>query len=392
MKLPLLSLLFCALAFMPVPLRAGQMIISFTGDIMMHNAVKACAAAHDEKDREGNSLNNGGFDYLFESIAPRLRKSDIIVGNLEFPVAAPFTSREIVFNCPPEVLPALKKAGFTMMCLSNNHILDQGVNGAKETLDRVLQEGFDAIGAGINRESAGVIKKSGNLTVGFLACTGIINYPIPSRARSLHINWFYDEDQMKEDIVKMKKIADYVILSVHTGDEYITTPRPEDAALMKRYCDAGADCIIGHHPHMLQPSEPYTAADGRQCRIFYSLGNFLSSYSIDAKKSGTEFLITSDESVVVNLRIRKNPVTKKTSAEFSLLPILIVKDYNESSGIHDIHTVALCDHIKRARKKAPAGREMPGRENGLTVALEKRNIIRSVILGNGRVINISFDD
>jgi hypothetical protein len=392
MKRLLFIVSFCALLCLPGALSAGEMVISFTGDIMMHNAVKACAAAHDAKDRQGLSRNNGGFDYLFESISPRLQKSDIVVGNLEFPVAAPFNSQEVVFNCPPAVLMALKKAGFTMLCLANNHILDQGVDGAKETLDRVLQGGFDAVGANRDRQSAGLIKKSGNLTVGFLACTGIINYPIPSWAKGLHINWFYNEKDMINDIRIMRELADYVILMVHAGDEYTVTPRPDDAAIMKRYCEAGADCIIGHHPHMLQPVEKYATADGRDCRIFYSLGNFISSYSIDAKKSISGPLITSDESMIVTLRIKKTAIAKKITAVFSLLPILTVKRYNKNNFLPDIQTVALSDYIKMVKKFAPVGKKGTGIDDELKIAREKRDSIYNIVTGNGAAKKMSFDD
>jgi poly-gamma-glutamate synthesis protein (capsule biosynthesis protein) len=377
----------------PLSLQARELLISFTGDIMMHSAVKASAARNDRTGPDGASLNNAGFDYLFEPIAPLLKKSHIVAGNLEIPIAGTFESREIIFNCRPEVLPALKKAGFTMLSLANNHILDQGIPGARETHDRVVQNGLDAAGAGPNEESAraGVIRKSGNLTVGFLACTGITNYPI-IRNRLIHINWFYNEASMTRDIKAMKERADYVILMVHTGREYNAVPEAEDAALMRRYCDAGVDCIIGHHPHVLQPLERYRAPDGRICHIFYSLGNFISNQSIPVKEKN-EVLITTEESLIVTLKIAKNPVTKKIKTRFTLIPIVTRKEYSAARGSPDIQVVPLKTLIAETKKKgAVQNPEGPAAEDTLSSFQKKVRAAKNITMAGSHYDTIIFID
>ncbi len=85
----------------------------------------------------------------------------------------------------------------------------------------------------------------------------VSNYPIPKNRKDLTINWFYDEEKVKEDIRDMRRRCDYLVLSVHAGVEYDHQPQPRDSGLMKKYLDEGADIVIGHHPHVLQPVEKY---------------------------------------------------------------------------------------------------------------------------------------
>ncbi|HOO73265.1 MAG TPA: CapA family protein [Spirochaetota bacterium] len=390
-KVQLAITLFIMTLLLPGTVFSGELTISFTGDIMMHSAVKQCAACNNRIDASGSSTNNAGFDYLFEQVAPHFKKSDIIAGNLEFPIAAPFESQEIIFNCPPEVLQALKKTGFTMFSLANNHILDQGISGARETLDRVLQGGFDAAGANCTEEAArrGVIKKKGNLTVGFLACTGIINYPIRQNSK-IHINWFYNEQKLSQDIINMKKQADFVVLMVHTGQEYRTEPEPADSALMKKYCDTGVDCIIGHHPHVLQPLEQYRASDGRLCHIFYSLGNFISNQSAKAIKSPGAGDINTEESIIVTLKVSKSIIAKKIKTRFSLLSIITKKKYNNSRECPDIQVVPLAGYLRQTRQGLKSGTDAVISSDRVNLLEEKSANIKKIIMGDADSRTIDF--
>ena len=144
--------------------------ISFVGDIMMHDAVKKCAV-----------INNRGFDYLFSRIRKEFLKSDIVLGNLEFPISPPFLSNGIVFNCLPDILPALKKAGIKIVNLANNHILDQGATGIIDTLKYLFHNDIMHIGVSRKELTAreGLIYRKHGLRVGFIAYTGILNFPYP---------------------------------------------------------------------------------------------------------------------------------------------------------------------------------------------------------------------
>ncbi|HEV2214779.1 MAG TPA: CapA family protein, partial [Terracidiphilus sp.] len=87
------------------------------------------------------------------------------------------------------------------------------------------------------------------------------------------------EDQVLAAVKAARAQCDFLIVSLHWGIEYSTTPRSQDVALAHKILDAGATVILGHHPHVLEPVETYRTADGRNTVVFYSLGNFLSNQS-----------------------------------------------------------------------------------------------------------------
>ncbi len=323
--------------------------VSFVGDIIMHIPVKTCARLNDlPSDREGVSANNAGFDYLFELIAPRLLAADAALGNLEFPVASPFESRPYVFNCRPEVLGALKKAGISLVTIANNHILDQNSPGALETIDHLKRAGISFIGGGATADEAAsgfVFEKSG-MRVGFIACTGVINTAFPGANGAFHLNNFYKKELIFEQIDAMKSRADFIVMSVHAGSEYVTGPLSADSALMREYCERGVDLVVGHHPHVLQGVERFTAADGRACHIFYSLGNFISNQSSEHSLNPGAALSTRD-SAIVTLRLER--VKAGLTARYEVVPIRTVNEVaRHASGRYyrSIRPVAIADELR----------------------------------------------
>ena len=112
----------------------------------------------------------------------------------------------------------------------------------------------------------------------------------PDKDDQPHVNFFpypgeaggapgTDEAEVLAAVKAARAQCDLLVISVHWGTEYATAPRPEDVEMAHKMLDAGASVIVGHHPHVLQPIETYTTADGRMTVIFYSLGNFLSNQS-----------------------------------------------------------------------------------------------------------------
>ena len=297
--------------------------ISFVGDIIMHGPVKGSAYIRNKKDPvTKKSINNLGFDYLFEKVKPILNDSDITMGNLEFPILPPYSSRGFVFNCNPAILNSLKKTGFSMYTFANNHTLDQGIPGVLNTVNVLNERKIDFVGVDSSEELArlGVVKNIKGIKIGFLGYAGVSNYPIRNNKKKYFINWFYSKKDVLDDIRKMKLKSDYVILNVHTGVEYKFKPRKIDVKLMKEYLEAGVDLIIGHHPHVLQPVEYIKTKDGRDCYIFYSLGNFISNQSLSrVGKKGTQ------NSMVVQAYLEKEGNVIKS--KFNILPIWNLNKY-----------------------------------------------------------------
>ncbi len=227
------------------------------GDIMLGGRAKAVIAEH-------------GADYPFEAVLPLLRRADIVLGNLEGPFArkARREHRNYSYAVNPELATALARAGIDVVTLANNHLLDCGRAGVLETLDALALAGVAPLGAAVNEKAAHapVIRQAGRLRVGLLGyywnrrCAASAD--LPGSAMDL-------PDALKADIGHLRKQVDRVVVTFHWGVPYEREPLSEDRAKAHYAVDCGADAVIGHHPHILQPFEVYGG-----CPIFYSVGNF----------------------------------------------------------------------------------------------------------------------
>lgn len=354
MKRSILLLIFC-LVTVPYSCysKAGEVRLSFVGDIIMHIPVKSCVQSRNVRDPSGrDSLNNNGFDFLFDRVREDLQGSDIVVGNMEFPIAPPFTSKPRIFNCHPEVLPALRKAGFTMMHIANNHILDQGDRGVVTTMGYIRNSGMDYLGVGENEAAAraGLVKIVKGIRIGFIGYTGLLNYHRPRRPSGYNLNWLYDRKKVIADIEAMKKRADFIIMIAHVGVEYDRMPSARDVALMREYIDHGADLIIGHHSHVIQPVERVVAKDGRTGFIFYSLGNFISNQNPTPALLIDGHPLTPRDAIIVHCMLRDNGPGKRPNAVYEVVPVHTVNERERTTGLRVIQTVAIDQNIESVKK------------------------------------------
>jgi hypothetical protein len=257
--------------------------IAAVGDILMHGAVKESAAASNEL-KDGRSVNFGGFGALIQGLTPDLGDSEITFANLETPVSpkpenAP---KPFIFNAPTEILEAIKAAGVKIVSFANNHVYDQGRPGLTATLEQIEKVGLKSVGSGKTRADAEkpVILEANGIRIAFLGYSQFFNNPqnIPDKPEEAWANPI-DPDKMVEAVKAARAQADFVIVSCHWGVEYTTAPRQSEIDIAHRLFEAGADAILGHHPHVLQPIEVYEASDGRACLVIYSLGNFISNQS-----------------------------------------------------------------------------------------------------------------
>lgn len=322
--------------------------IDFLGDIIMHIPVKNCAMRHNQRDPEtGKSINNGGYDYLYEKITPYLQ-GDVVLGNMEFPVKAPFKSIPWHFNAPPQALKAMRRAGITMVTLANNHTLDQGHDGISSSIRHLHEADIEVIGAAETEEVSrrGLIKNINGIHVAFLGYTGITNNPLPKDGTP-SVNWLYDREKVIEDIRRARAISDYVVVVSHAGAEYSLTPTDKDRQVYLELAESGADCIVGHHPHILQPYERYETSTGRQVDIFYSLGNFISNQSSVKKLPGGETLSTRD-TVILTVHLQKH-VTEdgfiSVSSRWSALPVYTYNVPDTRRGGKNIQVRAVADEL-----------------------------------------------
>ncbi len=217
-----------------------------------------------------------GWEYIFEEVAPLIRQADLAFANLESPIGdkGHFIN---MFQAPPEAVEGLAYAGFDLVSLANNHTLDYHHAGMFETMRLLAEYGIDWVGAGkdINEARAPLIKEVNGVRAGFLAYTEM--WFVHAREP---ISWQGTEDEpgvapaelelITEDIALLRDLADCVIVTFHWGKEYTHELTAEQKRLARAAIAAGADLVLGHHPHVLQGIEFY-----KEGVIAYSLGNFV---------------------------------------------------------------------------------------------------------------------
>jgi len=231
-----------------------------------------------------NIVRNEGWDYPFRNLQDLLQDADIVIANLEAPFGRGGTAFEkaYTFQVSPDLVRILKAGQINMVSIANNHIMDYGDEVLQQTLTVLRENGIRYAGAGMNltqaRKPAKIQIKGVNVT---LACYSL-TFPEEFWASDTsagtcfpYHTFFYD------DIKKFKKESDLLIVSFHWGAELSRMPKEYQVDLAHRTIDAGADVIIGHHPHVVQGMEIY-----RGKLIAYSLGNFIfGSYSENVKES-----------------------------------------------------------------------------------------------------------
>ena len=243
-----------------------------------------------------------------EGGADIIRSADLAFCNLECPLSTTGQSlaTPIVFKADPANLKCVTDAGFDIVSNANNHALDCGRRGLVETL-RVLDDaGIAHSGAGTNlevAESATILEVKG-LRIAFLARNMLFPEAIWYREDSPTIAGL-DESRIEDQIREAKSSADVVIVSVHWGIEYRKTPEDSQIALGRKMIDAGADLVIGHHPHCTQPVERYHGGV-----IAYSLGNFL---------------FDSVNPVCTETMILKCRLSKSGVSELEIVPARVIK-------------------------------------------------------------------
>jgi poly-gamma-glutamate capsule biosynthesis protein CapA/YwtB (metallophosphatase superfamily) len=229
-------------------------------------------------------IETHGPAYPFENTRSVLSTADIAMANLE----APFTQdgdpfkKTYTFRVPPAFAGGIRDAGFDVMTLANNHILDYGPDGLFSTMKVLDSLGIAHCGAGLTIQQAeqGIILERNDYQIGFAAYS--LTYPAEFWATSTRSGTaFPDAHRMEKNIGRLKEMTDLVVVSFHWGGEKRNYPKSYQIMYGHLAVDSGADLVIGHHPHVLQGLEVY-----KDRLIAYSLGNFaFGSYSRSARES-----------------------------------------------------------------------------------------------------------
>lgn len=237
--------------------------IVFVGDIMTSRGVAQTIK------------KNKDINYPFLALRDYIKSSDIAFANLETPIIA---GREVVnfemsFRSDPGIEKAIKDSGFSIVSLANNHSGNAGISGLNDTFTSLKNAGIMYAGAGenINKANEPVYIESNGTKIAIVAYTDSTFTPWEYEARKYSPGVaFMKKEKMIESVKIAKSKSDFVIVSMHAGDEYKNNPNKLQINFAHAAIDAGADLVIGHHPHVVQTLEKYKGK-----YIFYSLGNFI---------------------------------------------------------------------------------------------------------------------
>jgi poly-gamma-glutamate synthesis protein (capsule biosynthesis protein) len=236
--------------------------ILFVGDMMFDRYIREGAAKY----------GGGDYNYIFSQIKDKLAGYDLVVGNLEGPITdkssvsvdtAMDEKKNLVFTFDPAVAKALAENNIKLVDLGNNHILNQGEDGIVQTKKYLDEAGVQYFGETGEMEvepprggSTSKVVEINGTKIGFVN----YNYSI--------VGSF---EKAIKNIEALKNKTDIIIVCPHWGTEYkVGDPGQKIRAEAYKLIDAGADFIVGGHPHVVQASEEY-----KNKKIYYSLGNFI---------------------------------------------------------------------------------------------------------------------
>ena len=274
----------------------------FVGDVMQHKA--QLEAAQTKK----------GFDYssYYQYVKKEIQSSDISTCNLETPIGAPPYAGYPMFSAPSEFAQEIKSTGFNLILTANNHCVDRHAKGLRRTIEVLDSLDLKHLGTYINKDEQ---EKNhphyisiNNKKIAFLNYTyGTNGIGIPN---PFAVN-LIDTIQIKQDLEKAKiNQSNAIIVCIHWGEEYITSPNKQQKKLANWMIKNGADHIIGAHPHVIQPIKIYKdSVNQKQHIVAYSLGNFISNMS----------QIDTDGGMILKLKLFGNQKQMDSEVSYSLV-------------------------------------------------------------------------
>ena len=282
--------------------------IMANGDLLYHDIIYISAKKSD-----------GTYDFHdnFEYVKPWLKQADLVLGDFEGTVNKDhYLAGYPLFNAPGEVMDAIKDAGYQVLDLAHNHILDSQIEGVVSTADAIEKAGMTPVGVYTHesRDKAPlVIKEVNGIKVAILAYSYGFNGIEQSISREDYNRYLsdLDEDKMKAEIERAEKEADITIIMPQMGVEYQIEPTEEQKKLYHKMIDWGADIIFGGHPHVVEPAET-VEKDGDKKLIIYSMGNFISNQRIETMQD-VENAKWTERGVLMDVTIKKK--SGKTTIE-----------------------------------------------------------------------------
>lgn len=315
----------------PEPVVARLMV---AGDIMSHMPLT----------NDCYVKQKGIYDYshVLREAAEQLETADFAVANLETTLAGgPEYSGYPRFNSPDELAYDIKDAGFDLLCTTNNHCLDKGIDGLNRTLDVLDEAGLPHLGTYRSQEEReennGIyVADVGGISVAFLAYTyGLNGHRLPKdrpyAANVFNTDYYTsvsnpDYEALEADMAAARALnTDLIAVIAHWGWEYHTKQNGNQEELARFWVEQGADLVLGGHPHVLQPYDTIVVADEdgreRQGFVIYSLGNFISNqnFSDDRRRD-----LATKTTVILDLELTKDAEGNASLTDVRYTPYYMV--------------------------------------------------------------------
>ncbi|MBE6573170.1 MAG: CapA family protein [Ruminococcaceae bacterium] len=235
----------------------------------------------DARNRANEEYPDYNFMPIYEELADEISAADIAYINQETVMAGEEYGYKDYpcFNTPRNLGDQLIELGFDVFNIATNHMLDMGSSGLEDTIEYWNSKKEVTMIGGYENEEAYLepcIIESDGISMALLSYTYGTNGISPS-AYSEAVVPYIDEDTIREDIRRVRDLADSVIVSIHWGVENVYSPNTEQQSLAQMMCDEGVDVIIGTHPHVIQPVEWISSDNGNKTLCIYSLGNFVAT-------------------------------------------------------------------------------------------------------------------
>lgn len=280
---------------------------------------------------EARCGENYDFSYEFEKVSPIFSEADLVVGNLETMIVpeAPYRSEKHVseqnFHCnaPNEFLDALRKAGIDVLTNANNHSLDTGTIGIGETIDNIVRFGFIQTGTFKTEKKRYEIIDVAGFKIAIVAFTMEHNNKkcnLTSDGIEFLLNDYSPEKARKIINDAHGDGAELVFTCIHWGSENKCVQNNVQIKTANELADMGYDCIIGSHPHVLQPFN-FINTNNKKVPVFYSMGNFI-SHNANNQKS---------RSIIACVELKRQE--KNISMTCSYIPVFTSDNYGDKKYI-----------------------------------------------------------
>lgn len=246
--------------------------ISANGDLLYHIGLIRSAQTEDGYD----------FSENYEKIKPLISSMDLAIGDYEGSINENYPLNGYpLFNAPKIIAKNIADAGYDVMSLANNHILDSNIEGLISTYKYFKDVGITPIGVSVEKNERVIIKEVKGIKVAFVAYTYGFNgmeANVPTdKEDMLH---YLDKEKIKQDLIEAENKADITVAFPHMGDEYHLEPNESQKQLYHEMVEWGADLVFGNHTHVVQTTE-MIKKDNTNKYIIYSMGNLISNQRIE---------------------------------------------------------------------------------------------------------------